>query len=398
MDSTGNLVPTYGQNEILGFAQIFTGWNYHQNLQGNGRLPTGFSPGANYTQPMTLVPNFHDLNTKLLLDNVVLPQAWGAQANSASNQFDIYCSQDLEQALDNIFNNQNVGPFICRELIQRLVTSQPSPGYLYRVVQKFNDNGNGVRGDLQAVLYAILLDYEARSSAAAAVSSFGKQREPLLRVTAVARAFPKPSPLGGTYTQTSNATITVTTTNIHRLGTSGDTIMLSFADASGKAPPTDQAYSPTVNQTLSNFTFTAPGMLSGSYLHVTNVAVTNALTGEAVVTNVIYLTINGHGALLGQPVWLQFTTGGAFSNGNSGNYQLLITTNANTFAVFTPDTSTNNGVCVMPKITSGGFIITQGTNVSYSTGVPHGLSIGDPVYIILLPRGARPTASTRSRR
>src|SRR6476620_6563110 len=174
MDSTGNLVPTYSQNEILGFAQVFTGWNYHQNLQGNGRLPTGFSPSADYINPMTLVPLQHDLNTKLVLDNVVLPQAWGAQANSASNQFDIYCSQDLELALDSIFYNQNVGPVICRELIQRLVTSQPSSGYLYRVVQKFNDNGSGVRGDMQAVLYASLLDYDARSSTAAANPTFGK--------------------------------------------------------------------------------------------------------------------------------------------------------------------------------------------------------------------------------
>ena len=78
--------------------------------------------------------------------------------------FDNYCSQDLEQALDSIFNNQNVGPFICRQLIQRLVTSNPSRDYLYRVVQKFNDNGTGVRGDMQAVVKAILLDYEARST------------------------------------------------------------------------------------------------------------------------------------------------------------------------------------------------------------------------------------------
>ena len=88
----------------------------------------------------------------------------GAATNTTLTNFDYYCSQDLEQALDSIFNNQNVGPFICRQLIQRLVTSNPSRDYLYRVVQKFNDNGNGVRGDMQAVIEAILLDYEARST------------------------------------------------------------------------------------------------------------------------------------------------------------------------------------------------------------------------------------------
>ena len=96
MDSTGNLVPTYDQNVIMGFAAAFTGWNYYQPNQGNGRLPTSFSPSANYTNPMVLVPTHHDLNTKLVLDNVVLPQAWGSQADPSSTNFDAYCSQDLE--------------------------------------------------------------------------------------------------------------------------------------------------------------------------------------------------------------------------------------------------------------------------------------------------------------
>ena len=72
-------MPTYDQNVIMGFAAAFTGWNYYQPNQGNGRLPTSFSPSANYTNPMVLVPNYHDLNTKLMLDNVVLPQAWAAR-------------------------------------------------------------------------------------------------------------------------------------------------------------------------------------------------------------------------------------------------------------------------------------------------------------------------------
>ena len=92
-------------------------------------------------------------------------------------------------ALDTLFNHPNTGPFVSRELIQRLVTSNPSPGYIYRVAQVFADNGRGVRGDLGAVVRAILTDYEARSSVVAATPSYGKLKEPLLRATAILRAF-----------------------------------------------------------------------------------------------------------------------------------------------------------------------------------------------------------------
>src|ERR1039457_398566 len=164
MNSQNSIVPTYNQNVVSGFASVFTGWNYYQTNQANGRLPSNFGPPANYTNPMVLVPTHHELGTKQLLDNVVLPAAQGSQTNSSSTNFDSYCSADLEQALDSIFYNPNVGPFVCRQLIQRLVTSNPSRDYLYRVVQKFNDNGSGFLGDLSAVITAILLDYEARST------------------------------------------------------------------------------------------------------------------------------------------------------------------------------------------------------------------------------------------
>ncbi len=375
MDSTGNLVPTYDQNVIMGFAAAFTGWNYYQTNQANGRLPTSFSPSANYTNPMVLVPTHHDLNTKLMLDNVVLPQAWGSQADSSSTNFDNYCSQDLELALDSIFNNQNVGPFICRQLIQRLVTSHPRPAYLYRVVQAFNDNGAGVRGDMQAVIKAILLDYEARSPVALTSPTFGKQREPLLRVTAVARAFPGPTPLGGTYSQTTNQTITVTTTNAHRLN-NNDTVVLTFADASGKPAPPSQGYSVTVSSPTA-FTCTAPGMASGTYSQIRNATISNALTGSFVTTNVIFVTISGHAVTIGQPVYLQFVSGVAVN----GAYQVVSSTNANNFAVLTADTATVTGVCMMPKFTGGGYVVSSRTNLNYSTPGPHGLNPGDYVYL-----------------
>jgi hypothetical protein len=382
MNSTGNLVPTYGQDEIMGFAATFTGWNFYQTNQANGRLPTSFSPGANYTNSMVLVPNQHDLNTKLLLDNVVLPQAWGSQADSSSPNFDTYCSQDLELALDSIFNNQNVGPFVCRQLIQRLVTSHPSPGYLYRVVQAFNDNGSGVRGDLQEVIKAILLDYEARSPVALGSASFGKQREPLLRVTAVARAFPPPSPLGGTYNEPLNQVITVSATGAHRLN-NNDTVLLSFTDTSGKPAPPSQGYSVTVTSPTT-FTITAPGMLSGAYSQATNVTISNAFTGSFVTTNVIFLAVSGHGASVGQPVYLQFPTGGAAS----GLYQVVSSTNANSFAVLTADTLSVTGACVLPKLTGGGFAVTTKTNLTFSTAMEHGLNPGDNVYINFTAAGS----------
>jgi hypothetical protein len=94
--------------------------------------------------------------------------------------------QDLDAALDNIFMHANVGPFIALRLIQRLTGSNPSPAYVSRVAQRFNDNGRGVRGDLAAVVKAILLDAEARG---AATGSTGKLKEPLLRLTQLWRAY-----------------------------------------------------------------------------------------------------------------------------------------------------------------------------------------------------------------
>jgi uncharacterized protein (DUF1800 family) len=262
LNSSGNLVPTYLQPSVSGFAQAFTGWTYYQTNQANGRLPTGFYPPVNWTNSMTLVPNYHDLNTKLLLDNVMLPAAQGNAANSTLTNYDYYCSQDLEQSIDNIFNHPNVGPFICRQLIQRLVTSNPSRDYVYRVTQKFNDNGSGVRGDMKAVIQAILLDYEARSTNLISSPNYGKQREALLRVTAMARAFPAPPSQTGTYAESGTQTITVTTPQPHRLN-SGDTVAMTFTDTSGNPAPPNQNYSVAFT-TTNSFTVSAPNLSTGT--------------------------------------------------------------------------------------------------------------------------------------
>jgi hypothetical protein len=121
-------------------------------------------------------PAFHDDGAKSLVGGVDLPAGQGAQ-------------KDLKDVLDTLSNHPNTAPFIVRRLIQRLVTSNPSPGYIHRVSTVFADNGRGDRGDLGAVVRAILTDYEARAAAVAATMSFGKLKEPLLRATALLRAF-----------------------------------------------------------------------------------------------------------------------------------------------------------------------------------------------------------------
>ena len=86
LNSQDNLVPTYNQNEVMGFASVFTGWNYYQTNQANGRLPSNWYPPDNDTNPMVLVPAHHELGTKLVLDNVMLPPAWGSADCSLHQQ------------------------------------------------------------------------------------------------------------------------------------------------------------------------------------------------------------------------------------------------------------------------------------------------------------------------
>jgi hypothetical protein len=375
LDSQGNLIPTYNQNVIMGLASVFTGWTFYQTNLANGRLPTKFNPSANYINPMVLVPTHHDLGTKLLLDNVMLPQAWGTQTNSANPDFDAYGRHDLEAALDSICNNQNVGPFICRQLIQRLVTSNPSRDYLYRVVQVFNDNGQGIRGDLGAVVKAILLDYEARSSTMISQPTFGKQREPLLRATALARAFPAPPPNGGTYNENGTRTITITTTNAHRLAT-GDMVLLNFTDGTGQPSPNSQAYSATVlNPTT--FTVSAGGAVACTYTQAPNRVVTNQITSEILTTNALTVTLAKHGLIPGNPIFLNFTSGGA----SNGLYRVVWTNGNNgIFMVLTADSNATSGNALITKLSAGGYAQSR-TNITISITGPHGLNVGDSVYL-----------------
>jgi uncharacterized protein (DUF1800 family) len=170
LDSTGAPIPTYDQDVVIGFSAVFTGWAYPP-LPGE---TSTFNNVINYDGVMAEFSDYHEPGTKLLLDGLVVP---------AGQTMD----QDLQMALDDIFNHPNVGPFIGKQLIQRLVTSNPSPAYVARISAVFADNGKGVRGDMGAVVTAILTDPEARGDAPAA-SDFGHLREPPLFITAMLRS------------------------------------------------------------------------------------------------------------------------------------------------------------------------------------------------------------------
>jgi uncharacterized protein (DUF1800 family) len=173
LDGSGNPIPTYSQDTIEGFAHTFTGWSYPPK-PGQGAK---FWSEQYYSGPMLPFDSHHDKGAKLLLNDVTIPPGGTAQA-------------DLDAALANIFNHPNVGPFISKQLIQKLVMSNPSPEYVARVTQVFNDNGSGVRGDMKAVISAILLDPEARrgDDGAQVQSSDGHLKEPLLHMLSMLRA------------------------------------------------------------------------------------------------------------------------------------------------------------------------------------------------------------------
>jgi uncharacterized protein (DUF1800 family) len=164
-DAAGAPIATYDQPVVSAFARVFTGWTF---APIDGALSQWTNP-SNLVVPMVAIEEQHDVGTKVLLDHVTLPAGQTAQ-------------QDLEAALDVIFEHQNVGPFMAKRLIQHLVTSNPTPAYVARIASVFNDNGVGVRGDLEAVVRAILLDAEARGLRESA-ADFGRLKDPSLFMT-----------------------------------------------------------------------------------------------------------------------------------------------------------------------------------------------------------------------
>lgn len=174
LDGQGNPIPSYDQTTINNFTKVFTGWTYcNQSCQNS-------QPGMiNYRDPMIANQTNHDASSKTLLSypgaTPVIPAG-------------LTPDEDLDAALNNIFFHPNVGPFISKLLIQQLVTSNPTPAYVGRVAAVFSNNGRGDRGDMKAVVRAILLDPEARGDNKTD-PDYGKLREPVLFVTNVLRPF-----------------------------------------------------------------------------------------------------------------------------------------------------------------------------------------------------------------
>ena len=465
LDSSANLPATYTQPTILGMAALLTGWNYNQASQANGRAPTNFGPSADYLNPMVLVPSQHDVNAKLLLNNVVTPQATGltprvtlssitlgspctvntatdhglatgdtvmisnvtggtfsapinasfqvtvtgartftvpvnytvtgatytnaavtgvtvmpapvgtsgiaavtgSQADSVGttlpHPYDQYGLKELDTAIDNIVANDNVPPYICRQLIQRLVTSNPSPGYLYRVVQKFKDNGSGVRGDLAAVVKQILLDGEARStSAALASANFGKQREPLLRVTGPARAFPATA-FTGTYQQLSGVDsnklrITTATPNDFN---SGFSVSLDFTSNYTTAIPPN----PYTNPTSTTYSVASTLGIINTWADVTSVTPGNPT---------IITTGQPHGLTTGNIIWMFGSCGTFSANINSGGLTATVTSPTtftvpiNTTRVFQISSISTGNPCTITTTAPHGMTGTNSVTINGITG------------------------------
>ena len=176
-----NPIPAYSEAQVEAFSRVFTGWTY---ATSEGTAPNSMIGTANWQHPMVAVEAFHDetekallndANPAMLVNGTTLPPGQTAE-------------QDLAEALTNVFEHPNVPPFVSKQLIQHLVTGNPSPGYISRVAAVFADDGNGVRGDMQAVLTAIFTDPEARAGDTDPTAVGGHLREPVLWMANVMRA------------------------------------------------------------------------------------------------------------------------------------------------------------------------------------------------------------------
>ena len=186
LDANGDFIPTYDNNDIKQFARVFTGLGMSAlkpNVDWTDEPYFGLGIyGGDMSFPMQMYPEFHETGTKELLNGYVIPADQDPML-------------DINQTIDHLFNHENVGPFISKQLIQRFIKSNPTPGYVARVATVFNNNGSGERGDLKAVIKAILMDDEARSCNGLDIVNEGKLKEPLLRYTHYVRSSPFENPL-----------------------------------------------------------------------------------------------------------------------------------------------------------------------------------------------------------
>lgn len=185
-DENGAFIPTYDNQDIKQLARVFTGLGAGGTIAKDDELLPQFNLGLNaidYTVPMRMYEDWHEPGEKTLIGGVVLPSGQDGMT-------------DIEQAIDHLFNHPNVGPFLARRLIQRLVKSNPTPAYIERISSVFNDNGLGVRGDLGSVVKAILTDEEARSCEWIDRPEQGRLREPITRYTHFVQAIGMYNDLG----------------------------------------------------------------------------------------------------------------------------------------------------------------------------------------------------------
>ncbi len=265
-DSTGRPLETYTNDNITQFAKVFTGLTDNStNNTGTGTGRTDFPTASqDYVNPMRMWELQHDTGVKTLLNypGVRKPTLPADQPGLT----------DISDALDNLMEHPSCAPFIARQLIQRLVTSNPSNAYVGRVAAVFGNNGQGVRGDLLAVVKAVLLDNEARSTAMISDPEHGKLREPFLRVTHVLRAL--------------KATTAGTTIINYDLGSFSETTMGQFPLG---APSVFNFYSPD---------YQPPGVIAAAGLVGPEFQILNAVFGIG-LPNTFYtllMSTNGTGS------------------------------------------------------------------------------------------------------
>jgi uncharacterized protein (DUF1800 family) len=210
--STGQPIETYTNADVSNLARVFTGYSYDfANLARTPsvRFPSQrVAPVESVIRRMTSDPTRWE-RAQTISQHSMLEKTFLGTTIPANTD----ASTSMKIALDTLFNHPNVGPFFSKQMIQRLVTSNPSAGYVDRVAKIFNNNGSGVRGDLRAVFKAILLDDEATNAAGLTSPTFGKVREPVLRFTQWARNF-------GATSQSGNWTINNTSNTAFSLGQS----------------------------------------------------------------------------------------------------------------------------------------------------------------------------------
>lgn len=177
--NNGQLIQSYDNATIADMAKVMTGFSF-----GGPKGDDFYYSPDNFTAPMRMWDAFHDITPKTLIGGITLPTRVASDPDTGAAGL-----ADYNAAIDALFNHPNCPPFICKQLIQKLVTSNPTSAYVARVAAKFVDNGIGVRGDLKAVIRTILLDPEARDPLISALVASGKMKEPYLRTINLARAF-----------------------------------------------------------------------------------------------------------------------------------------------------------------------------------------------------------------